>query len=75
MAMYHPGFYVLRVPARSMSNHALVESRPFQQNEDWPDGYARKMADDWRDYIQSEHPKDLVFVVERFAVPEVADAG
>lgn len=61
------GFYVVRMPARGMGSRLVVESRCFQINpeiEKEAPGWCRQRADDWCDFVQSEHPKDDVFVIE-----------
>ena len=71
-----PGFYVVRMPKNGAGSRLIVESRPFRiiPDEEWADlggappnarQYARSNAERWRDFVQSEHPKDDVFVIER----------
>ena len=69
----HPGFYVVRMPERGMGQRLIVESRPFPKEapEGSPPGlftdptWFRRQAESWCDFIQSQHPKDDVFVIER----------
>lgn len=49
-----PAFYVAR-QTRSGSNRLMIESVPFKD---------KTAAEDWRGFIQSEHPKDDVVVIE-----------
>jgi len=71
-----PGFYVVRMPARGTGLRLMIESRPIciPEDEVWNElprsrqtarEYARDTAERWRDFIQSQHPKDDVFVIER----------
>lgn len=59
-----PGLYVARVPARSRSNRVIIESVCFQED---PNGEHDRAAARWQSFIQSEHPKDQVFIMEVFA--------
>ena len=59
-----PGFYVVRIPRRSSTGRMIVESVPFKQ---------RFRANRWRGFIQDQHPKDDVFVIERFEIKEGDD--
>ncbi|USN14179.1 hypothetical protein KABACHOK_03430 [Brevundimonas phage vB_BpoS-Kabachok] len=64
----HPGFYVVRMPKNGAGSRLIVESRPFRKIawiEAEEPGYARRQAESWRDFVQDEHPKDDVFVIER----------
>lgn len=65
--MMLPGLYVVRVPHNGSGSRLIVESRPFQKKEGFSDDWVRNQADNWRDFIQSEHPRDEVFVIERKA--------
>lgn len=69
----HPGFYVVRMPANGVGSRLIVESRPFSK-VDWVEaespGYARRQAESWCDFVQSQHPKDDVFVIEREAAED-----
>jgi hypothetical protein len=60
-------YYVARVrPNLSKGDSLKLESRPFDPARDPEDrpGYALQMAQDWRDYIQTLHPKDEVIVIQ-----------
>jgi hypothetical protein len=53
-----PAHYVVRISSRtnpSSATRLIVESRPF---------YSRSEADSWRDFVQSQHKRDSVFVIE-----------
>lgn len=57
-----PGFYVVRLPSRAKTDRLTVESVPFKE---------RWRADNWCEFIQSQHPKDDVFVIQRMEpIPE-----
>lgn len=66
-----PGFYVVRMPKNGRGSRLIVESRPFRIPANWNNpvetarDFARRSADNWRDFIQSQHPKDDVFVIEK----------
>lgn len=72
-----PGFYVVRMPKNGAGSRLIVESRPFRiiPDDEWKEAlgsdrpsarsYARSNAERWREFVQSEHPKDDVFVIER----------
>jgi len=60
-----PGLYVVRMPARGMGSRLIVESRPFRFLPDIDKAWTLTQAENWRDFIQSQHPQDDVFVVER----------
>lgn len=68
-----PGFYVVRLPHRGIGSRLVIESRPFRIVEsgdvspEYAREYAQRQADIWREVVQSEHPKDEVFVIERKA--------
>lgn len=69
-----PGFYVVRLPHRGMGSRLVIESRPFRIVEGMADitpeyarEYAERQADLFREVVQTEHPKDEVFVIERKA--------
>jgi len=69
-----PGFYVVRQAVPGAGTRMIVESVPFAIRPDI-DGddarlRARMSAENWRDYIQGQHPRDLVFVIERESAPE-----
>lgn len=64
----HPGLYVVRMPDRGMGARLHIESICFQFHPDKPhikDEWVRDQAQRWADFIQSQHPKDDVFVIER----------
>ena len=60
-----PGFYVVRMPARASGSRLMVESRPFRVIGGVSKEWARQQADNWANFVQSENPKDDVFVIER----------
>lgn len=61
-----PGFYVVRMPENGVGSRLIVESRPFLLTKNGPDReYAMHQAENWRDFIQGQHPKDDVFIIER----------
>ncbi|UTC29017.1 hypothetical protein MARCHEWKA_05050 [Brevundimonas phage vB_BpoS-Marchewka] len=71
-----PGFYVVRMPKNGAGSRLIVESRPFQKIawiETQEPGWARRQAELWCDFVQSQHPKDDVFVIERKG-PEIEAA-
>lgn len=49
------GFYVVRMPARGSGGRLAIESRPQ---------VSRQVCEGWRDFVQLEHPKDEVFIIE-----------
>ena len=64
----HPGFYVVRMPVNGTGSRLIVESRPFEKVawiEAQSPGWARRQAESWRRFVQGNHPKDTVFVIER----------
>lgn len=75
--LMEPGFYVVRMTARGIGSRLIIESRPFRiiSDEEWnrispghtttAREYARDNAEGWCEFIQSQHPKDDVFVIER----------
>lgn len=76
--MMPPGFYVVRMPHSGAGSRLMVESRVFQPFTEVPTEGAlstlslenlnervRSMAEGWADFIQQQHPKDDVFVIER----------
>lgn len=67
-----PGYYVVRMPHRGMGSRLSVESVCFRirpEIEAESPGWCLRQADSWRDFVQSQHPKDDVFVIEK-KVPE-----
>lgn len=58
-----PGLYVARTPRRSRSNRVMIESIAFQRQPGDP-GEALRDVTNWCEFIQSQHPKDEVFVIE-----------
>lgn len=66
-----PGFYVVRMAARGAGSRLIVESicfkvvPAFDAGEETPREWARRHADNWRDFIAGQHPNDDVFVIER----------
>jgi hypothetical protein len=61
-----PGFIIIRIPNKGSS--WIVESRVFRTDDpkfdrDW----VLDRAKSWRDLIQGQHPKDEVFIVEKFS--------
>ena len=70
MNMDMPGFYVVRMPHRGMGTRLMIESRCFPTEKispDIPRDWIKRQADNWCDFVKSQHPKDDVFVIERFA--------
>ena len=72
-----PGYYVVRRPSRGSGTRLHIESRPFVilSEEVWreegieadrytPRRYAYDNAERWRDFVQFQHPKDYVFIIE-----------
>lgn len=55
------GFYVVRMPKNGTGSRLIVESVPFKDKQG---------AENWRDFIQSQHPKDNVFVIEKSDEPD-----
>lgn len=64
-----PGLYVVRMPDRGMGQRLIIESICFQFKEGFDPDWVRQQADNWCDYIQSQHPKDDVFVIEKPLTP------
>jgi len=60
-----PGFYVVRMPSKGTGSRLIVESRPFRIMPGIDREWTLAQAESWRDYIQTEHPLDDVFVIER----------
>jgi hypothetical protein len=63
--LLQPGLYVVRLPHGAKSKKLIVESVCFRKKPGLPDDTAELMAEGWRDFVQSEHPKDDVFVIEK----------
>lgn len=64
----HPGLYVVRMPDRGMGSRLHVASRCFAfhpGHERITEEWVRNNAQNWADFIQSQHPNDDVFVIER----------
>lgn len=66
----HKGFYVVRMPFNGAGSRLIVESKCFQKADainkpDIDDEWIRLQVDNWCDFVQSQHPKDDVFVIER----------
>ena len=66
MRKQHPGLYVGRRPARSRSNRIIIESIAFVDGPKGDREWTKQKAQNWADYIQSQYPKDCVFVFEVF---------
>ena len=67
--MNKPGVYVARIPRRSVTNKMIIESICFSLPENRPDitrDWVRLQAESWCDFVKSQHPKDDVFLIERF---------
>jgi hypothetical protein len=64
-----PAFYVVRQTGRSLTQRLIVESVPFEIRADLFGDDARERAraeaDRWMDFVQGQHPKDEVFVIEK----------
>lgn len=53
---------MVRLPSRTKTDQLTVESVPFKE---------RWRADNWCEFIQFQHPRDAVFVIERMEpIPE-----
>ena len=57
-----PGFYVVRRPARGSGSKLTIESICFDPTRDRE--FAERGAHNWCGFVQSQHPKDEVFVIE-----------
>lgn len=63
----HEGLYVARRAGKRRSNKfVMIESRLFQARSESDDDQwrMRRDATHWAEFIQKEHPKDDVFVIE-----------
>jgi hypothetical protein len=63
------GFYVVRMPKRGIGSRLMIESICFKKHPKDPtisDAWVRQQADSWCDFVQGQHPKDDVFVMECF---------
>jgi len=68
-----PGFYVVRIPRRGSGGKLTIESICFSTERDRE--FAKRGAHNWCDFVQSQHPKDEVFVIESFGADFGADFG
>jgi len=53
------------MPSKGTGSRLIVESRPFRIMPGIDREWTLAQAESWRDYIQTEHPLDDVFVIER----------
>lgn len=67
-----PGYYVGRRPNKSRSHNIIIESRMFGARSESDDDQWRMRRDvtHWAEFIQTEHPKDDVFI---FQVTSIED--
>jgi hypothetical protein len=65
--MMEPGFYVVRSSHRGIGNRLIIESCRFGPHPSVDLEWVKLQANNWRDFIQSQHPKDDVVLIEVFA--------
>jgi hypothetical protein len=65
-----PGYYVMRRAASG--TRFMLESRCFKpmREEGVPVEWTKTQADQWAEFVQSEHPNDDVFVMQVHEKPE-----